>query len=522
MEIPELFAQRPPRQTFAHPRPSEVPTQSPDNGREFAPSVDDRLLDLYSRVDNPEDPFKLRDLYLARVEAEISPHGDRSDLARLWLDSRPCRRVDAEQVLCCEATVRFVKELFNWYFQKDLYGQLRPQAEIILSGGAVDEEQWGLPWALKECIRYALDRDWYGYSDSRGRDAVREAVAAYENSLTPGAPYNSRNIALTMGATFTISALADFIMLGSQARAPALCGIPNYPPLVQSVARRVPVRLVPTASRNGVTSLDPLISALTPDTPLILIQTASNPTGALVSELDLVRLVNAASPSTMILLDECHEWLGDPTSRSSARAAPNVIRVTSLSKDWSAPGLKIGWLAASTTFIDEYYEYASTTFGGPPSFFYTLVEILARMERWRVTGVEQTGPDQCAEFEKSYRLDPARLDIAYESYRRERATRADDLIHLRDAAIAGCDLPGVEVIPARYSINLAINFSAYNDSYRCFRDVLRETGVSLFPGILTFCMSQGILRLTTARKWTDLTMAIARLSHFAASRNARC
>lgn len=513
---PELFAQTPRERALNGTGPGPVLTPTRQRGDTFAPFVDDRLLDIYSRAGNPDDPFELRDLYLARVEAEMGRHGHRPELARRWRDAKLQRKADAEQVLCSRATARFVKELFNWFFREDLYGELRPQAQIILSGGAVDEEQWGLPWALKESIRYALERDWYGYSDSRGRDPAREAVAAYENSIIVGAPYTAHNVALTMGATFAVSALADFIMLGSHASAPALCGIPNYPPLVQSVARRAQIRLVPMPCRNGVASLDSLISALTPDTPLVLLQTAANPTGALVSESDLARLVNTASPSTMIILDECHEWLGNAVCRSSARAASNVIRVSSLSKEWSAPGLKIGWLVASASFVDEYYEYASTTFGGPPSFFYTLVEILARMERWRVAGMEQPGPEQRAEFEDSYRLDLTRLQNAYGSYCQERSARADALMHIRDAVIVGCDLPGVEVIPAPYSINLAINFTMYDDSYRCFRDLLRETGVSVFPGILSFCLSQGVVRLTTARKWSDLSAAMPRLADFAA------
>lgn len=67
----------------------------------------------------------------------------------------------------------------------------------------------------------------------------------------------------------------------------------------------------------------------------------------------------------MILLDECHEWLGPKQVFSKVRAASNVIRVSSLSKNWSAPGVKAGWIMADAAFIASYYEYASTSFGGP-------------------------------------------------------------------------------------------------------------------------------------------------------------
>jgi aspartate/methionine/tyrosine aminotransferase len=516
----ELFAAPP------HAQPVQIPEQlrsllcdTPSAGPEppFSPDVDERLIDLYSRVRNPDDPMELRDLFLGRVEAELGPHGHRFELADAWCRSTVRREISADEILHSRATTRFVKELFNWYFRDDLYGELRSGADIILSGGAVDEQEWGLPAALKDCIVYALDQDWYGYSDSRGRDAVREAVAAYESARIDGASYGPQNVALTLGGTFTVSALADFILDGGRRPGePALCGIPNYPPLVESIARRTATRLVPLPCHNGQVSLQPLIDALTPTTPLVLLQTAANPTGACTPESELVRLTEAAAPTTMILLDECHEWLGPRRRLASQRAAPNVIRMSSLSKNWSAPGMKVGWMLADDAFIGSYYEYASTTFGGPTSFFYTAVEMLARMERWIVEGVETLGGGHLAEFEATYKLTLERLQNAYTGYREERLARERALTALRDAVVARCSLPGVTVVPPRYSINLVATLPTHVDSYLCFRDVLRETGVSAFPGILTFCLSGSIMRITTARRWVDVDTAMDRIAGYLA------
>ncbi|MEU1401638.1 pyridoxal phosphate-dependent aminotransferase [Streptomyces sp. NPDC005728] len=476
------------------------------------PSPDDRMAEIFRRAADPADPMELRDLYLGRMEAELGRHSTRPELASRWRESTVRRPFGSEEILSSRATVRFVKEMFNYYFRDDLYGDLRPTADVILSGGAVDEEAWGLPGVLKECVSYALTRDWYGYSDSRGREASREAVARYESARMGFSAYGAENIALTMGATFAISSLADFLLLGGTGTAPALCALPNYPPLVESVARRADTKLVPLPARDGTTSLRPLIDQLRPDTPLVLLQTAANPTGALVPEEELDELIQAASPNTAIVLDECHEWLGRPVSLSKLRAAPNVIRVSSLSKNWSAPGLKVGWIIADRAFVDEYYEYASTTFGGPPSFFYTLVEVLARMERWIVTGVEEPGTEQCGEFEPGYGVQPRALAAAYRAYRSDRLARQESLMALRDAVTGGLDLPGVSVMPAAYSINLALNFDDYADSYLCFRDLLRETGVSVFPGLLTFGLSGGTVRITSARRWEELSVALDRLA----------
>ena len=475
------------------------------------PRVDERMLAVYERANDPSDALELRDLWLGRVEHELGVHSHRPALAARWRAARTQRRVVPEEVLASRSTVRLVKELFNWFFREDLYGDLRSDSNLLLSGGSVDEAAWGLPAALKDCIGHALQRDWYGYSDSRGRGPALEAIAAYESARIDGPGYEARNVAVTMGATSAISSLADFLLAGVPSGAAALCGIPNYPPLVESIARRRSVQLVPLASTSGYLSLEPLIASLTPDTPLVMLQTAANPTGAVVRESELVHLIEAASPSTIIILDECHEWLGATERFSRARSARNVIRVSSVSKAWSAPGLKIGWILADDRLVSDYYEYASTTFGGPPSFFYTLIEVLARMERWLITGVEQIDQAALAEFEASYGLDQSALQRAYDSYRAERAQREAALTTLRSAAIAGLSRASASVMPVRCSINLALTFPGWNDSYRCFRDLLRETGVAVFPGILNFCFSGGVVRVTSSRQWSDLSRAISRL-----------
>ncbi|WP_338597090.1 aminotransferase class I/II-fold pyridoxal phosphate-dependent enzyme [Saccharopolyspora sp. SCSIO 74807] len=487
----------------------------------FEHHVDDRVLEVFERANDPEDPFELRDLWLGRVESELGGHSHRPMLAERWRSARKRRGVDGAEVLASTTTVRFVKELFNWYFRDDLYGDLRRDDLIILSGGSVDEVAWGLPQTVKECLRYALDRDWYGYSDSRGRFNARDAVAQYENWRMGGHPYTVDNVAITLGGTFAISSLADFVLHGSSTDAPALCAIPNYPPLVETIARRHGVQLVPVSSVNGATCLDPLIEALRPDTPMVMLQTVGNPTGALVDEEDLARLIVAAAPSTTIVLDECHEWLGPLQRCPAARTASNVVRVSSLSKTWSAPGLKAGWLVADPAFVAEYYEYASTVFGGPPSFFYTAIEVLARMERWRNLDLETPGEAELAEFEPSYELDTRVLADAYRHYRAERELRQHSLEVLRRAATVRLTEAGLPVFPPHYSINSTIEPSGWSDSYRCFRDLLRETGVSVYPGVLNFCLSGSVGRITTARRWEELAAGIDRIGTSARWRTGR-
>lgn len=98
-------------------------------------------------------------------------------------------------------------------------------------------------------------------------------------------------------------------------------------------------------------------------------------------------------------------------------------------------------------FIGDYYEYASSSFGGPPSFFYTAIEVLARMERWRHEGIHGIDLEHLAEFEHSYGLTLETLQSAYTSYAHERDRREEELIRMRDIATRRLDLPNTTVLP---------------------------------------------------------------------------
>ncbi len=500
------------RQRPMDPPPLSVP-RAADGFRAYAPEVDERVLEVFARAEDPGDWRQLHALWLGRVASEAGQAEAATPEAELWRQSRSRRSATADEVLSGPSTVTFIKELFNTFFRDDLYGRHRPVAKVILSGGAVDERAFGLSEVLKAALSFSLDQDWYGYSDSRGRLACREAVARLENQRLGLTVYDEANVALTLGGTFSVNALADFILGSRRATlAPALAAIPNYPPLVQAVARRAPVSLAAVPCRDGVVSLRPLIDQLRPETPLVLLQTVNNPTGGAVDEDELAELIRKASPQTMILLDECHECVGELPWRSPLRASANVVRIASVSKSWAAPGFKAGWIVGDAAVIAEYYEFASTTYGGPPSLLYLFIEVMARLERWLLEGLDCPGPSEFMEFEPHLGLTPSRLETAYSVYRGDRRGAEAGLLALRDVSVGLMQDLGAEVMVPRFSVNAAVRFPGWRDSYVCYRDILAQTGVSFLPGILTFCFSGAIMRMTTARTAPDLRDAADRLA----------
>jgi aspartate/methionine/tyrosine aminotransferase len=475
-----------------------------------------RVREVFARARDPQDAAELCRLYIGAVESDLGAGCLRPDAAAHWRGSKPLREISDQEILSSRSTVRWIKYLFNHYFRDDLYGVLRRDDTIILSSGSLDESIYGLPASLKRTIATAMDRDWYGYSDSRGRRATRQAIAALENAQVAGSPYDQDWIAVTMGGTSAIACLADFVLGGAAPSGSALCVLPNYPPLVEAVARRAPVELVSAATEEGFTDITNVIDSVRPSTPLVLVQTATNPTGTRIPEHQIARLIRAVAPSTIIVLDEAHECFSGSLrqTRCAERAWPNVIRVASLSKTHAVPGMKLGWIVAHPDVMREYYEYASTSYGGPPSLFYLMVEMAARFEAWAAANVDVPSERILMDFEASYNFTLGGLLSEYLGYLAQRRESERRIAESRGGTLAALSAAGCDPFLATHSINVAFRPPACASSYVWFRRCLSATNVACFPGILTFVLRDDSLRITVGRRADELAQGTRQIISF--------
>jgi aspartate/methionine/tyrosine aminotransferase len=459
------------------------------------------IAEAYRRAPAPLTPLGLRDTFLTLVEHELD--GGRP---------APWGPADDEDVLSHAATSGFVKELFNTFFRDELYGRYRDDSHVIFSSGSPHEPTFPLSDSLKSCVRMALDRDWYGYSDSRGRIASRQAIAALESQRVVGAELTEANVALTIGGTFAAGCLFDFLLSGrSSSSEPALCAVPNYAPLVTSLANRAPVRLVETPTVDGFTDLSGLLDAVSPTTPLMFLQTVTNPTGVRVRADQLADLHQRVSPTTLLVLDEAHDCYGPDWQLPHCLTSDNVIRIASLSKRLSIPGIKLGWIVAAESVIAEYYEYASTMYGGPPSFFYLLVEVAARFQRWATRSVTELSPEDVQEFEPAYGFDLPQLQAMFDDYVASGERRHRHIHRLRQRLVTELSRMDHDVTDAQYSVNLAARPPAHQDGWVYYRRLLADAGVAVFPGILTMSFGDPLVRMTVARAEDEITEGLRRM-----------
>lgn len=112
---------------------------------------------------------------------------------------------------------------------------------------------------------------------------------------------------------------------------------------------------------NWLPDLDELRQLIKPSTKMICINNANNPTGAVMDESYLKELVEIAkSCDAYILSDEVYHSFSDKKVPAIADLYDKGVSVNSLSKTYSLPGIRVGWVAANrqvTNLLKDYRDY---------------------------------------------------------------------------------------------------------------------------------------------------------------------
>ncbi|MFM0739406.1 aminotransferase class I/II-fold pyridoxal phosphate-dependent enzyme [Paraburkholderia xenovorans] len=102
---------------------------------------------------------------------------------------------------------------------------------------------------------------------------------------------------------------------------------------------------------------DKLAAAITPATKIISVTCPHNPTGVMYSEADLLRLVELArNNGCYLLVDETYRDLSYGRKLPlAASLGSHVISVSSLSKAYGVPGIRLGWIVAKNPELQEIF-----------------------------------------------------------------------------------------------------------------------------------------------------------------------
>ena len=186
------------------------------------------------------------------------------------------------------------------------------------------------------------------YTPTPGPMALREALVD-KLAAVQRLHYAPEQVVVTAGGAQALATVfAAVVEPGDEVMLPDP-GFPNFAMLATlHGARVVPYALDPGAGFHP--DPDAVRSLLTPRTKLLVLNSPSNPTGAVIPAADVQAIVEAAAANgTVVLSDEVYDQLvfdGEPVA--AARFAPDwVVGVYSFSKSHAMTGWRLGYLAAN-------------------------------------------------------------------------------------------------------------------------------------------------------------------------------
>jgi aspartate/methionine/tyrosine aminotransferase len=189
------------------------------------------------------------------------------------------------------------------------------------------------------------------YGEHRGSPRLRELIAQGAPGLAPDDVLICGGAA---GALFIISTS----LLGPQDHLVVVR--PNYATNLETPrAIGCAISFVDLSFEDGFQiDFDALAAKVTPKTRVISVTTPHNPTGVRLSPEELRRLADlAAQHGCVLVVDETYGDLTyDAEPPLAATLGKHVISVSSLSKAYGVPGIRVGWIVCSdpalmTTFL---------------------------------------------------------------------------------------------------------------------------------------------------------------------------
>ena len=366
--------------------------------------------------------------------------------------------------------------------------RLRGEGVDIVDFGA-GEPDFPTPDNVKQAAIRALNENFTKYTAVGGTAELKKAVCEY-HARNFGTDYKPNECLITVGGKHIIfNAVQALINPGDEVVIPAPFWV-TYKDVVNYAGGKCV--FVETDEHQGFTvTADMIAPHLTPRTKMVIINSPSNPSGAVVDRQEFEKIYRLTSDRGIYLMtDECYcRFLYDSNPFSIASlpgAKENVLVVGSLSKTYAMTGWRVGFGLMPAPIIVAMNKLQSHSTSNPTSIAQkAAVEAL-------------TGPQES-------------VDIMLAEYRRRR-----DFVVERLRAI-----PGVKIAEPRGAfyaypnLGVAIGKNGIRNSLDLCDRLLSEAKVAVVPGE-AFGTSQHI-RLSYATSMKELERGLDRIHQFVAA-----
>ncbi len=362
--------------------------------------------------------------------------------------------------------------------------ELKAEGKDILSFSA-GEPDFDTPDAVKNAAKDALDAGKTKYTPVPGVPELRQAVAdklKRDNNLD----YDPSMIQTNNGAKHSLFNLIQALIdEGDEVIIPAPYWVTYPEQVVYSGGVSV---VIDTDDTNGFKiTPEQLKSAITPKTKILMLNTPSNPTGAIYSREELEGLAEVLKGTDItVISDEMYEKLVYGGAEFTATASisedmfQRTVTVNGLSKAAAMTGWRFGYLATPNT---------------------ELIAVLNKLQSQSTSNI-----NTLAQAAAIPGLDGT-IDTVVEEMRVAFEARKDEAVELFNK------IDGLSVVNPDGAFYLFVNIKEItNDSMQFSKDLLSEQGVAVVPGI--GFGSEGYFRFSFATDIETIREGIKRIETF--------
>ena len=224
-------------------------------------------------------------------------------------------------------------------------GRLKAQGVDLVDFGA-GEPHFATPRHIKDAAIEAIEKNFTRYTAVPGLPDVRKAIVD-RHAEDFGTAYTPDEAVFTTGGKLAIFNLVQVLIEhGDEVIVPLPYWV-SYKDIVQ-YAGGVPVFLQTAESENFRVTAAAIEALITPRTKAIMLNTPSNPSGAVIAKDDLFEIVRMAHDRGIYLfIDECYVYLqfeGEIVSGASIlEAKEHIVVLGSLSKTYAMTGWRAGY-----------------------------------------------------------------------------------------------------------------------------------------------------------------------------------
>ena len=358
---------------------------------------------------------------------------------------------------------------------------LAAQGKDIINLG-IGQPDFRTPEHIVEAGIKALRDGDHGYTPANGLPVLREAVAADLNTRH-GVEVNPDHVVVVPGGKPT---MFFAILMFGEPGAEIMYPNPGFP-IYESVIRysgATPVPIALEENNDFAFSAEALLSQITPNTHLIIINSPANPTGGVTPKAEIDKLVAglANHPHVAILSDEIYsQMLYDGREHVSLLQYPEIRDRVIMLDGWSKTYAMTGWRAGYAVWPAALVDAATRLCINDHSCVNAATQYAGLAA---LTGPQDTVHQMVAEFDK----------------RRQKIVRELN------------ELPGFRCANAAGAFYAFPNISETGMTARQAQDrFLNEAGVATIAGTSFGAWGEGFVRLSYASSIDNIGAALDRI-----------